>query len=170
MRLQELWGENQDFIHKKPVGFSIDYEVKDTGGKGLGLFTKEFIPKGKTVWRCKSWKNMLMFDGEAALREYLNTFESHERRREAITHSYSMHEDVVMVLTDDGKYMNHSDTPNTFSTDVAVDRDCSVASRDIEVGEELTCDYGLFNFPEWYVQLHTEFNVPLDYFTRQPCA
>jgi hypothetical protein len=38
--------------------------------------------------------------------------------------------------------MNHSDTPNLYDTP---DNLQELASRDIEVGEELTCNYFLFD-------------------------
>jgi hypothetical protein len=152
------------------TGFSISSEVKDTGTKGLGLFTKEFVPKGKVVWRSQVGRNMMMFVGQNLFRDYLATLDNHEERRAAVEHSYVAHGDVVMVLKDEGKFMNHSDDPNTFSNEDKIDRDVSIAARDIEAGEELTCDYSAFIFPEWYIQLHADYEVPLDYFSLKPAA
>jgi hypothetical protein len=166
-RLRALWGENQDWITRKPAGFPIEYEVKETAGKGLGLFTKQFIPRGTEVWRSHVGTNMLMFDGEAHFREYLNKLPAREEREASVTHSYCVHGEIIMLILDAGKYMNHSDSPNTFSNETRIDRDCSISTRDIQAGEELTCDYSEFIFPEWYVQLHADYSVPLDYFAMR---
>jgi SET domain-containing protein len=40
---------------------------------------------------------------------------------------------------DDGRFYNHSDDPNTAWNE---ERNAEVAIKDIEAGEEITCDYG----------------------------
>ena len=48
---------------------------------------------------------------------------------------------VYTLCGDHAKHMNHSKTPNLLSVDSNVD----TALRDIEAGEELTCDYYEFD-------------------------
>lgn len=49
-----------------------------------------------------------------------------------------------IVSWDHAKYVNHSCHPNTMSTALGFE----IAVCDIEAGEELTDEYGLFNLPE----------------------
>jgi hypothetical protein len=48
---------------------------------------------------------------------------------------------TYVLCSDNAKFMNHSDEPNVDSGGVTED----VALRDIQPGEELTCDYRLFD-------------------------
>ena len=50
-----------------------------------------------------------------------------------------------ILCSDDARFFNHSDTPNTESREVAgEDEVITVAKRDIQPGEELTDDYRTF--------------------------
>ena len=44
---------------------------------------------------------------------------------------------VFVLCGDDARFMNHSGEPNTWE----VSESCTLASRDIAAGEEITCDY-----------------------------
>ncbi|PKM07970.1 MAG: hypothetical protein CVV14_06225 [Gammaproteobacteria bacterium HGW-Gammaproteobacteria-4] len=46
----------------------------------------------------------------------------------------------IVVNLDNARYMNHSDTPNLIEVD-----GCNYTARDIAEGEELTCDYRVFD-------------------------
>jgi len=48
---------------------------------------------------------------------------------------------VFVISSDHSKHMNHSDRPNVIQGDGYFD----IAARDIEPGEELTCDYHTFD-------------------------
>ena len=50
---------------------------------------------------------------------------------------------VVTLCGDHAKHMNHSDTPDLIDGEPHLDT--NVAARDIEAGEELTCDYHSFD-------------------------
>ena len=52
--------------------------------------------------------------------------------------------------TDEGRFMNHSAAPNCGAG--LQGGDCT---RDVEVGEELTCDYARLGCPQWYQELCT---------------
>ena len=52
-------------------------------------------------------------------------------------------EKVIILCGDHAKHMNHSDEPNLIEIDDPEGAD--VAARDIEAGEELTCDYYSFD-------------------------
>ena len=52
------------------------------------------------------------------------------------------------LCSDDARFFNHSDEPNTGS----ISNDTDVALRDIQQGEELTCDYRTFD-ADWQLKL-----------------
>ena len=59
--------------------------------------------------------------------------------------------------TDNGRFTNHSLTPNVGA---CVDHsNDSYALQDIAEGDELTCDYSGFVTPEWYKQRCREYGV-----------
>lgn len=58
-------------------------------------------------------------------------------------YSYIDEHGVRIVSWDIAKYVNHACHPNTISTGYGFE----IALRDIEAGEEVTDDYGLFNLP-----------------------
>ena len=101
--------------------------------EGLGLFAAEAIPKGTVVW---------------ALDERFDTripFEHYEAAPAIIRDHlwrYAWRDEVSWInCGDDGRFINHSSTPN-----LGVSGSCeSRAVRDIAEGEELTEDYGVFD-------------------------
>jgi hypothetical protein len=62
------------------------------------------------------------------------------------THTYCSRISRHYILcSDDARFFNHSDTPNTESREVhGEDEVITVAKRDIQPGEELTDDYRTF--------------------------
>jgi len=52
-------------------------------------------------------------------------------------------EKIVILCGDHAKHMNHSDEPYVIEGDE--DRQDNIAARDIEVGEEMTCNYYSFD-------------------------
>jgi len=51
----------------------------------------------------------------------------------------------VTLCADNAKHMNHSDSPNVVNGEDGDGVETNVAARDIEAGEELTCDYYSFD-------------------------
>ena len=102
---------------------------------GFGVFAKAFIPKGAKVWQFHP-----VFD----IRISPEAFEKlpSSCREEIEMHMYEPEAGGDLYYeTTMGKYMNHSREPNV---------DFSVvyegwATRDIQPGEELTCDYRAFD-------------------------
>ena len=52
--------------------------------------------------------------------------------------------DMLVLDFDEGRFMNHSDTPNTDFTRP----DVGLALEDIPAGTEITCDYACFTWGE----------------------
>jgi hypothetical protein len=97
---------------------------------GLGLFAQEFIAKGTVIWRFVP--NFDVEIPESAL-ESLST-----AAKEQVLHyaCYEEHKKRFVLSSDDDRFSNHSDNPNTVP-----DQDTMVAIKDIRPGDEITCDY-----------------------------
>lgn len=89
---------------------------------GIGLFANQFIPKGTLIWDLD-----LNFDG---IFYWPNDSEFLKK--------YCYRDgDKYVLCVDDARFMNHSDTPNTSN---GTNHE-TIANRDIEIGEEITCNY-----------------------------
>lgn len=101
---------------------------------GIGLFAAERIPKGTVLWRLEPSIDLLLEPGAIAA--------LHPAAREQIE-KYS-YVDLVLrkhvLCGDDARFFNHSDAPNCHDFPDE-NGGTTVAARDIEPGEELTCDY-----------------------------
>jgi hypothetical protein len=104
---------------------------------GLGCFTTEDIKQGATVWQYDD-----RLDRRIPKTELTNF--PHGVQEYLAMYAYEEVVDGVRVLTlcgDQAKHMNHSDAPNLSEGPLGV----NLAARDIAAGEELTCDYHLFD-------------------------
>jgi uncharacterized protein len=108
--------------------------------EGTGLFAAEPIKSGTVTWRfIPSFDQLFTFEQIASLPDVA---------REAIeTYTYVHPKSGLYVYClDNARFMNHSDEPNTAGVHVEGSIEgYDVATRDIEEGEELTCDYRLFD-------------------------
>jgi SET domain-containing protein len=137
----------------------------------MGLFATSFIPKGTLIWRYndKPGGNVASYRGYEETRQRLNQLASHEERKFFMDHIY-LHDGRVNEILDDGKFWNHSETPNTGYGASLDDLDSSYAIRDIQAGEELLDDYGIYEYPEWFSQLAREYGVSQDFITIKDSA
>lgn len=107
---------------------------------GIGLFADQFIKKGTTIWKFKPG-----FDLRIGKDELDKLSES--AKEQFLKYAYLNPDTHKYILCfDDARFFNHSDEPN--SIDVASPDDeegLDVAGRDIEKGEELTCNYKDFD-------------------------
>ena len=110
------------------------YIDKDNYG-GIGLFAAQYIAKGQCIWDFnhmvdKQWDS----DDFHSLLNTLSYIEKHYLLR------YTSEKDgIVYFYGDDAKYCNHSKTPNTHGYPN------QYASVDIQIGQEITCDYSVIN-------------------------
>jgi len=120
-------------------------EVAPSPIAGVGLFLSEPITKGQLVYSDDPIFVQVLTLAQiaelpASAQVMLKRYTYRGRGGHALING-------VYFCNDDGRFMNHSDTP----TLVYRDTDASwVAARDLPVGTELTCDYRLFEDPsDW---------------------
>lgn len=101
---------------------------------GLGVFSRDAIPKGAKVWEYNPLFDLTFTEEEfEALPESV--------RAEVEIHLYQPEPGGLLYYESTmGKYMNHDGEPNVDFKDVGV----GWATRNIAAGEELTCDYRHF--------------------------
>jgi hypothetical protein len=100
---------------------------------GSGVFATRFIPRGTITWAQCALDHVLSPAAVHALgapyRPLLDRYAYRNGRGDHV------------LCWDLGRYMNHSCRPAVLSPGFDID----VAVRDVEAGEELTCEYGLLN-------------------------
>lgn len=96
---------------------------------GIGLFADQFIEKGTIIFQ----------EDEYTITVQQNEFENlPEIQKQFFEHYGYKQSGVYKCSIDDDRFMNHSNCPNT---DDGFYPDKTIAARDIERGEEITCDY-----------------------------
>lgn len=103
---------------------------------GLGVFAAEFIQRGHLLWSLNPKFDIFIYEGE------LDGLPPHVKGFIA-RYSYPHLEmpGVVVVDSDNGRFMNHTLTPNT---DFRI-FDKGYALVDIAEGDEITCNYYEFD-------------------------
>ncbi len=107
---------------------------------GIGLFAAEDIPKGTITWRfIGNFDRLLTEDEIDNLPE--------PARSDMLNHVYLNEPTGQFVLcADNARFMNHADDPNTAGVhDPGAIEGYDIATRDIQAGEEMTCDYRTFD-------------------------
>jgi len=110
--------------------------------EGVGVFAAQPIKAGTLIWRHEPSFDR-SFTREAV--EQMGPVQRDYVERYGYTHMRDRN--LVVVESDNGRFMNHSENPNTDFTRP----DCGHAIRDIDAGEEITCDYGEFE-PDFMMQ------------------
>jgi SET domain-containing protein len=103
--------------------------------QGIGVYARERIAKGTVIWKLDQRFDRLIpvevWEAQTGpVKDYLDRY-CYPRRSDPR---------FIVFEADDARYMNHADEPNCdFSNG-----DVAHAIRDIEPGDELTCDYNAF--------------------------
>ena len=118
--------------------------LKEVPGKGIGLFTDEYLKAGQVWW---VWDNDLdkIIDPEqyAQLGEIQKSFVK--------KYGVKSDKDAYWLYTDHAKFCNHSDQPNSVGIEPVSGVDTKIKTTNaIKKGKELTIDYRkfIFDFPE----------------------
>ena len=111
---------------------------------GVGVVAIRPIPKGTDPFKnCDPFADVLRIS-EAEFESY----EAPEEAKRLVRDFCALQDGVYYVPSygidaiDKSYFLNHSDTPNMATPDRG---ETFVAARDIEPGEELTADYGLYH-------------------------
>lgn len=108
--------------------------------EGLGLFAGQHIPKGTIVWQFVPGVDAIF---DAAEIEKLPEVTQDICRRYAY---YDRANNKYVLCGDDARFENHSDDANTTGVyPEGLPFGVDVATRDIQEGEEITCDYRSFD-------------------------
>jgi SET domain-containing protein len=103
--------------------------------EGVGVFAAEPIRKGDAIWRSDPTFDMLI---------PVATYRSAEPQLQQLLERYAYpsldRPGFLVYETDNGRFMNHSATPNTDFSMFGVGE----AVADIAAGEEITCNYDQF--------------------------
>jgi SET domain-containing protein len=113
----------------------IKTRVQPSAIHGLGLFAREFIPRGTPVWRFEAG-----FDHDFSPAQFaaLPPLAREHTRWFCFVSKIDGH---VILSGDHACFFNHSPAPNTGAPLQATPPVETVALRDIAAGEELTCNY-----------------------------
>jgi SET domain-containing protein len=101
---------------------------------GVGLFAAIDIPAGRVIWEFTEGVDWRITPTELLL--FPEPFQSRLRH-----YLYQEDSGLYVLCGDNAKYMNHSGDPNCDDTGA----EYTIARRSISAGEELTCDYRLFD-------------------------
>jgi hypothetical protein len=102
---------------------------------GYGVVATEFIPAGTITWVLDKLDREFSVDTFAAMEPIY--------QRILDTYTYRNSHGHFVLCWDNGRYVNHSFNSNCLTTAY----DFEIAIRDIQVGEQLTDDYGYLNIP-----------------------
>lgn len=125
-------------------------EVRPSKLHGLGVFATAVIPRG-TVWWAADIADTIRIS-RAQFDALVNSASSPmSDALLAAIQEYSIYVkalDLMILIPDNGRYVNHFDDPNSLAQTTAT-RLTSVALRDIEVGEEIVEDYSTYDWCPW---------------------
>jgi SET domain-containing protein len=115
--------------------------------EGVGIFAAAPIRAGQAIWVLEERFDLLLSAREMVSlsdvqRDFVDRYGYHHMTRP----------DVIVLEYDNGRFMNHSDQPNTDFRDP----ETGYAICDIAEGEELTCNYAEFD-PEYEMQAGRHF-------------
>lgn len=104
--------------------------------EGVGIFAGAPIAKGAVIWTLHDQYDLLLTAAEiqamdALQRDFVERYGYPHMTRPGLT----------VVEYDNGRFMNHSEDPNTDFTDPVI----GYATRNIAAGEEITCNYRDFD-------------------------
>jgi uncharacterized protein len=106
---------------------------------GIGLFAAEPIPRGTTTWKYVDGFDLRLTAATVGIL-------SAPAREQVLKYAYF---DTALGLyelcSDDARFFNHADAPNTASIHSPDGGHIDIAVKDIARGEELTCDYRTFD-------------------------
>lgn len=97
---------------------------------GIGLIAREFIRAGTIIWQFQPGFDVAIT--KCAVHELSECAHS-----QLLYYAYfDLQRKMYVLSSDDDRFTNHSDDPNT-----RILGDHMIAARDIQIDDEITCDY-----------------------------
>ncbi len=120
----------------------IKTKIGPSAVHGIGLFADQFIPKGTVTWQYAPNVDVGITKQEIESlpqlsKEYFLYYSYYDKKR-----------DLHILPVDHLKFINHSAKEDLINIDSTPDQD--IARRDIQIGEELLCNYN--NFDDLYFE------------------
>ncbi len=104
--------------------------------EGVGIFAAAAVRAGEAIWILEEKFDLLLPASELSLLPDLQ-----RQFIERYGYPHMTRPGIIVLEFDNGRFMNHSDTPNTDFRNAEM----AWAVRDIAEGEELTCNYAEFD-------------------------
>lgn len=114
---------------------TIETFLKDSPGKGVGVFTVNDIKKGDVVWKLD--KHFVKYFTQEEVDEM---GEIQKKYVHKYAHISAGRENIWEMDIDNTRWMNHSEDPN-----IEFDDEKGWAIMDIKAGDEMTCNYQSFD-------------------------
>ncbi|HCC22593.1 TPA: SET domain-containing protein-lysine N-methyltransferase [Candidatus Falkowbacteria bacterium] len=107
---------------------------------GIGLFADQLITKGTPVWKFARGFDLQV--GKLEIEKLAAPAQEQFKK-----YSYLNPATAKYILCfDDARFFNHSETPNCDDVVSSAESEgLTVANKDIQPGEELTCNYRIFD-------------------------
>ena len=138
----------------------VAYELKDAGDDiGMGIFVTSAVAKGTMIWQYSAGINVKVYDSSSAAL-HLEKFTARTEATKFLDLTYGL-KDLLHEITDEGRFMNHSNKPNCV-TDKSLGH--TYASRDIEAGEQLFEDYSTYDHPDFLLDLLEKYHCAPEYY------
>lgn len=114
--------------------------IKESSIAGIGLFADQDIPRGAKIWIFQKDFDLVL--SPSTISHLPVIAQEHLHKYAYVSKSTGL----TICPTDNGRFMNHSSTPNVavLFTDESPE-DINTAARDIKKGEELTINYENFD-------------------------
>jgi SET domain-containing protein len=111
----------------------VETYLSESSGKGLGLFSKKFIPKDTLIWQFAEGLDIKIHKEKCKLlngvqKKFIDTYFWREG-------------DYLYSSCDHSIFQNHSDNPNC----IGLDEDKIIAARDINADDEILTCYQSFD-------------------------
>jgi len=119
----------------------IKTKIKVSKINGTGLFANQFIPKRTVIWKFQPGFDLKIEKNEL---DELSKIAKESFLKYAYFNSTI---NKYILCFDDARFFNHSDTPNCIEeiSSNGEEEGITIASRDIQSGEELTSNYRDFD-------------------------
>lgn len=104
---------------------------------GFGLFASQFIPKDSLIWIFNPIVDKVI---KVNSLQYLNDIEMKVIK----VYAYKQGDEMILC-SDNGRYINHSETPNTLDYIDPILGSVTIAKFDIQENEEIFSDYNSFD-------------------------